>query len=103
MEDEILDFLIKLENIQKDIDSCDNDECSSSYLNFKHNDNIIDIESGWSTPEEGGTDYYKIDLLRMEYTHSESATTVYGSFENNSIIKISNLDEFIKNNFKLTI
>ena len=98
-QDELLNFLITLENLEKEFDE-KSEECSSVYLNVEHIGDIINVEYGWSTPEEGGSDFYKIDLVKMEYHHSESASTVYGSFENESVIKIKSLDEFIETNFQ---
>lgn len=98
-EDEILDFLIVLEALEKEFDER-SEECSSVYLNVEHIEDIINVEYGWSTPEEGGSDYYTIDLSKMIYQHTESASTVYGSYVNESTNSITSLDAFIDNHFR---
>lgn len=93
-DEEILNFLIELENISiiRDLESV---EGSSSDLNFSFNSSEININSSWMTYEEGGSTILKINLTTLEVTYDEQASTVYGNASNQSIKIVKKLEEVL--------
>lgn len=94
-DDEILNLLIELEHISKERD-INSVEGSSSGLDFLHNGSILTIHSYWATYEEGGNTDLKVNLETFEVHFQEDASTVYGSYDNDSIKKIKSLDEILE-------
>lgn len=97
-DNEILDFLIKLEVLKEKVEK-ENYECSGCNFNYEHQDNIIKIEYDWYCPEEGGYYEYIIDLETMSCKYSDDVSTVYGSFKNNDTYIIKDFDVFLNRFF----
>jgi hypothetical protein len=97
-DDEIIDFLDKLDKISKYYDET-SVEGSSSDLRWDHKDNLIIINYGWSTYEEGSSETITIDLTSLEVTHIEDTSSVYGDYKNEDKRKFSSLEEIYSKYF----
>ncbi len=113
-DDELLEFLIKLEEIQSKFNE-ESDEGSSSDLvihdnitlhnssdlNFIHSNPFITINYGWSSYEEGSSTELKINLDTLETSYNEKTSSVYGNYTNEHTKIYSSLndiyDEYFKN------
>jgi len=96
-EEEILDFLIILDNLKKAYEA-DNSEWSGCDLNYTHIGNIIEITSGWSCPEEGG-DYnctIKLEPDNVIVRTVDEASTVHGDYSNDDTEMFESLEVYGK-------
>jgi len=97
-DDEIIDFLDKLDKLSKYYDETST-EGSSSNLRYEHQDNIITIDWGWMTYEEGSNQKLIIDLSTLEASYNEDTSSVYGDYENESKRKFNSLEEIYQEYF----
>jgi hypothetical protein len=97
-DDEIIDFLDKLDKVSKYYDET-SVEGSSSYLRWEHKDNLIIIDYGWSTYEEGSSETLTIDLTTLEVIYAEDTSSVYGDYQNEGKRKFNSLEEIYKEYF----
>jgi hypothetical protein len=80
-DDSILDFLIKLEDLENAMFSKPHDEGSGEHFYISQENNIITINWGWSTYEESHSQELIIDLDSRTYLHSTDSCSVYGNSE----------------------
>lgn len=94
-DDEMLDFLIFLEELEKVATKNDNE---FSYQDFyvKQDGNIINIDCGWSSPEEGADRKMIINLDNLTIRETEDAHTVYGSYENDNTYTYKSIEDIKK-------
>jgi hypothetical protein len=97
-DDEVIDFLDKLDKLSKYYDEKSVEGCSSD-LRWEHKDNLITIDWGWSTYEEGSSETLIIDLTTLEVTHTEDTSSVYGDYQNEGKRKFNSLKEVYKEYF----
>jgi hypothetical protein len=97
-DDEIIDFLDKLDKLAKYYDET-SEEGSSSDLRWEHQDNLIKIFYGWSSYEEGSSEELIIDLTTLEVTYTEDTSSVYGDYQNEGKRKFNSLEEIYQEYF----
>lgn len=97
-DDEIIEFLDKLDKLSKYYDET-SEEGSSSDLRWEHKDNLIIVNYGWSTYEEGSSKKLLIDLTTLDVTYTEDTSSVYGNYQNGDKKRFNSLEEVYKKYF----
>lgn len=93
-DEQILDFLIILERLKVAYES-DNSEWSGNDFNFEHLQDRIEVETGWSTPEEGGIYNFIVHLedpIRVEVV--DQASTVFGDCDETYTETYGSLEQY---------
>jgi hypothetical protein len=95
-DEQILNFLIVLEALKKAYES-GNGSWEGYDFNIEHKDDCIKVETGWSSPEEGGIYNFTVyleDPIRVEV--ADQASTVFGDCDETYTETYVSLEQYAK-------